>query len=133
MFVYFVQKQIIFLTYHAVTVGAVPRKYLETYARSTNVQNTLCLLGCGTEENREYRLIITSPHASRVVGTEESKLWPGIMSMMGTNFTHLFLISLDTPESSNIISIEEATGFLFFCHAVGEGSPSKQNFGYNIH
>ena len=53
--------------------------------------------------------------------------------MMGSNFGDLFFVSFDTPEGSNVVSVDEALGFLFFIKGVGYDSPSKQNFGSYIH
>lgn len=43
-----------------------------------------------------------------IESAEESVLWPGEMTVVGTNFGDHFLITLDTPMCTNIISVNEA-------------------------
>lgn len=92
LFVDLVQKEIILFGDHTMTVTAVTSEYLET-----------------------------SSNAARIESTEKSELWPIKNSVMRSYFSDLFFITLDTPEGTNVVSINEAVGIVllgFSCIAV---------------
>jgi hypothetical protein len=62
--------------------------------------------------------VLTSTNTAGIVRAEESELRPGHMPMMGTYFTYLFFIPLDTPECTNIVTIDKASRLLLPTHAV---------------
>jgi len=53
---------------------------------------------------------------------------------MSADLCNLFLITLDTPESSDVISVDEAA-FLFFSLGVGKpsGKSAQDEFPCDIH
>lgn len=62
--------------------------------------------------------VLTSTNTAGIVRAEESELGPGHVPMMGTYFTYLFLVPLDTPECTNIITIDKAPRLLLPAHTV---------------
>jgi hypothetical protein len=46
-----------------------------------------------------------------IKGTEESVLRPVKMTVVSTDFCHHFFVTLDTPMSTNIISVHPALSF----------------------
>lgn len=71
----FIKKGIVLLLHNTVTVCAVSGEDLETSSDTTGI-----------------------------VGTPESELRPVEMAVVSTNFGNLFFVTLDTPESTNIVS-----------------------------
>ena len=61
-------------------------------------------------------------------------MWPANMSTMSTYFGNLLFITVDAPESTNIISVNEAVWILFFSRkCIAQSYTSKQSFLQNIH
>jgi hypothetical protein len=77
---------------------------------------------------------VTSANAAGVVGAPGSELWPAEVTVVGANFGDLFLVPLDTPMGSDVISVDEAL-FLLVCLAVGEasGKSAYNDFPGDIH
>lgn len=74
----------------------------------------------GEEGNKRE---ITSSDAAGIEGAEESELWPVENSVMGADFGDLFFVTLDTPEGTDVISINEAVSIVlltFGCVSVKE-------------
>ena len=63
------------------------------------------------EEGTNLRLI-TSSDAAGIESSEESELWPFKNSVMWSYFGDLFFVTLDTPEGTDIISINEAVSIV---------------------
>ncbi len=57
--------------------------------------------------------------------------WPMHMSVMSTNFSDLLLIAVDTPEGTNIVSVDEALGPFIdgVAHAAHQEGPQQQFMG----
>jgi hypothetical protein len=56
------------------------------------------------------------------------------MSTMSTYFSNLLFITVNAPESTNIISVNEAVWILFFSRkCITQSYTSKQSFLQNIH
>ena len=66
------------------------------------------------------KLNSTSSDATGVIGAPGSELRPGKMSVMSSDLGDLFLVALDTPVCSNVISIDEA---LLVLVGLGVGEP----------
>ena len=67
----------------------------------------------------------TSSDAAWVVGSPGSELGPGESAVMGADFGDLFLIALDAPVCTDVISIDEAILILvglLTCEACRKGS-----------
>jgi len=54
----------------------------------------------------------TSSDTGTIVSTEESELRPVEMTVMGTDFSNHFFVTLDTPMGTNIISVHPALSFI---------------------
>ncbi len=78
--------------------------------------------------------MLTSSDTARVVSTPSSELRPGEMATMSAYLSDLFFVTLDTPEGSNVVPVDEAV-FLFFSLGVGKpGSEGAKNeFPCDIH
>ena len=56
------------------------------------------------------------------------------MSMMGANFSDLFFITMDAPEGTNVISVDEAFRILLLAwKSVAHGHATKQNLLEDAH
>lgn len=62
---------------------------------------------------RALKLVITSTYAAGVERAQEPVLRPTGVPAMGTNLGDLLLVAVDTPESTNIVSVDEASRILF--------------------
>jgi hypothetical protein len=84
LFVGLIQQGIVLLVDHTVTVTTVSSKDQET-----------------------------SSDTGTIVSTEESELRPVEMTVMGTDFSNHFFVTLNTPMGTNIISVHPALSFIF--------------------
>jgi hypothetical protein len=63
-------------------------------------------------EEGKNKVSITSSDAAGIKGSEEPELWPFENSVMGSDFCDLFFIPLDTPEGTDVVSINEAVSIV---------------------
>jgi hypothetical protein len=84
LFVGLIQQGIVLLVDHTVTIGTVSSKDQET-----------------------------SSDTGTIVSTEESELRPVEMTVMGTDFSNHFFVTLNTPMGTDIISVHPAFSFIF--------------------
>jgi len=84
LFVGLIQQGIVLLVDHTVTIGTVSSKDQET-----------------------------SSDTGTVVSTEESELRPVEVTVMGTDFSNHFFVTLNTPMSTDVISVHPALSFIF--------------------
>lgn len=114
-----VQQQVVLLTHHAVTVRAVLREHLEACVKSD--RGEVPPLG---EEGKGG----TSANTAGVVSTPGSELRPGEMSVMRAHLGYLLLVALDTPEGTDVITVDEAPLLLLrlrVCETRREGAQNK--------
>ena len=83
---------------------------------------------------REFKSWITSSDATGVECSEESELWPVKDAVMGSDLGDLFLITLDTPEGTNVVSVDEAVSIVLLgVGGVTIKAWADQHFSCNIH
>lgn len=77
---------------------------------------------------------VTSSNATWVESSPGTELWPGDMSVMSSNFSNLFFVALDAPESSYVISVDETLLLLVaFSKSVTQGEGAQKQLLRDIH
>lgn len=87
----------------------------------------------GLCEDRQWK-VHTSSNTAWVKGAQETILGPADVTVVGADFGDLLFVAVDTPEGTNVISVDEAFGiFLLALHGRGEGDAADEELLQHAH
>ncbi len=78
-------------------------------------------------------ILVTSSNTAGVVGAKKAELRPMYMSSVGTDLRNLFFVTFNTPEGTNIVSVDEAFGWLVIAQGRECESNAQTKFAGDVH